>query len=464
MGLPAIVGDLWHFFVSSIEHRHSTRAFGHNSYACAHMDELIEPWSQGTDKEAPEELETPDPVQFEFAHSFLGKPRVEAVREYRDLWAEHVHPDFAKCTSVLELLEEKAMQVFVPETWEGIKGLEPLKINFKDDLPDRIKPKTRYINPRLYEAAEKEFKRLRGYFYEESRSPWASCLVMAPKATYPFIRFCGDYVTINRYIATGHFFIPNVRHELEKIINYPIYLDIDLTNAFHQIRLDPDTAEKLSVQTPWGQFQPRFMPEGIGPGSGVLQETVKKIYGDFGDWCILLFDNALILAEDYTDAYVKLEMFIDRSIQFNVKLKFSKTWLGFTEVKFFGYMCRHKSYGLTDDRKKAILDIPFPDSGNKIKKVRMMLGCGVFFSPFIKNYSDLVSHIPDMTKTTFNWDEAMWKYDYRALWESFKLGLQQSCELFYPDYSLEWILRTDASDFGVGGMLIQLYVREDGTV
>jgi hypothetical protein len=138
-----------------------------------------------------------------------------------------------------------------------------------------------------------------------------------------------------------------VRHELEKIINYPIYLDIDLTNAFHQILLDRETTERLPVQTPWGQFQPRFMPEGIGPGSGVLQETVKKIYGDFGDWCILLFDNALLLATDCQDAYAKLEMLIDRSIQFNVKRKFPKTWLGFTEVKFLGYMCRHKSYGLT---------------------------------------------------------------------------------------------------------------------
>jgi hypothetical protein len=132
---------------------------------------------------------------------------------------------------------------------------------------------------------------------------------------------------------------------------------------------------------------------------------------------------------------MKLEMFIDRSIQYNVKLKFSKTWLGFTEVKFFGYMCRHKSYGLIKDRKKAILEIPFPESGNKIKKVRMMLGCGVFFSPSIKNYSDLVSHIPDMTKTTFDWTEANWKRDYRAIWDEFKLGLQKSCELFYPDYN-----------------------------
>jgi hypothetical protein len=46
MGLPAIVGDLWHFFVTSIEHRHSTRAFGHGDYVCAYVDELIEPWAK----------------------------------------------------------------------------------------------------------------------------------------------------------------------------------------------------------------------------------------------------------------------------------------------------------------------------------------------------------------------------------------------------------------------------------
>jgi hypothetical protein len=49
--------------------------------------------------ESPEEREMPDPVQFEFAHSVLGKPRVEAVQEYRDLWAEHVHPSLCSGAS-----------------------------------------------------------------------------------------------------------------------------------------------------------------------------------------------------------------------------------------------------------------------------------------------------------------------------------------------------------------------------
>jgi hypothetical protein len=130
-------------------------------YVCAHADELIEPWAQGIiDKEAPEERETPEPVQFEFVHSFLGKPRVETIQDYRGLWAEHVHSDFMKHTPILELLEGKALQVFVPDSWEGIKGVAPLKINCKPGMQDRLKPKTRYINPRLYEATEKEFKRL----------------------------------------------------------------------------------------------------------------------------------------------------------------------------------------------------------------------------------------------------------------------------------------------------------------
>ena len=129
-----------------------------------------------------------------------------------------------------------------------------------------------------------------------------------------------------------------------------------------------------SVQTPWGQYQPKFMPEGIGPGSGVLQETVRTLFADFSEWAIVIFDNVLILANDYQDAYNKLEIFIDRCILHNVKLKFKKSHLGLTAVDFFGYHCSHKSHSLTEDRKKAILEIPFPDKGNRQKKMRSALG------------------------------------------------------------------------------------------
>jgi hypothetical protein len=85
------------------------------------------------------------------------------------------------------------------------------------------------------------------------------------------------------------------------------------------------------------------------------------------------------------------------------------------------------------------------------------------FTPFIPHYSDLVANLTDMTKAQFNWDEATWKHNYRTQFDNFKEGLQQACAVFYPDYSLNWILRTDASDYGIGSVLLQEYVAADDT-
>ena len=50
------------------------------------------------------------------------------------------------------------------------------------------------------ENAKAEFTRLKNYIYADSNSPIASPLVIAPKATTPFIRLCGNYRKINKYI------------------------------------------------------------------------------------------------------------------------------------------------------------------------------------------------------------------------------------------------------------------------
>ena len=129
-----------------------------------------------------------------------------------------------------------------------------------------------------------------------------------------------------------------------------------------------------------------------------------------------------------------------------------KSWLGFREVNFFGYVCRHKSYQVSPDKKEALGNIPMPTT---TKQARSLLGKGVFFSGFTPRYSDLVAHLTGLTKKTFNWDKTTWKYDYEAEYDAFIKGLQDACELYYPDYSMDWILRTDASEVGVGAVLLQ---------
>jgi hypothetical protein len=109
-----------------------------------------------------------------------------------------------------------------------------------------------------------------------------------------------------------------------------------MTNAFHQMKSAEKTSERLSVVTPWGQFRPLFMPEGVAPASILLQDVMRSIFSDFAEWAIIIFDNILLLANDFHDAYNKLDMFLDRCGERNIVLQMSKSYLGFQEVKFLG--------------------------------------------------------------------------------------------------------------------------------
>ena len=471
LGLPALTGKLFPFMqallskanadtTKKLEKRSSEElnAIDAASKPLASND-LKHPWTKRASEPAEEDKEVELPVNFGDALTFLGKSREEAIQDYEKLLETHVSKELQENTDIINYLMTSALPAFVPKDWTGVKGIPPLKLKWKDTLPARMKPKPRPINPKLWECTEKEFRRLCGYFYEASRSPWASCLVVAPKATPPYIRFCGDYVEVNKHMEVGNYTIPNVKHELAKIINFPLYLDIDLTNAFHQIPLHEETQAKLSIQTPWGQYQPKFMPEGIAPATGILQETVKEIFSDFDDWAIVIFDNMLILCSDPADAYKKLQIVVERCLERNLVLKMAKSHLGYREVEFFGYTCRHKSYEVSVSKKKALADIEFPST---TKKARSLLGKGVFFASFTPNYSTLTGHLTDLTKKTFDWKESTWKHDYRKEFKAFILGLQNACELFYPDYNLDWVLRTDASELGVGAVLLQRFLPDDG--
>jgi hypothetical protein len=125
--------------------------------------------------------------------------------------------------------------------------------------------------------------RLEQYHLLPSKSPYASALVVASKATKPFVRMCGDYRWVNQYILIQHEWIPNVLDSLQKLSGFQYYIDVDLCNAFHQIRLSPQTSDILSILTPCGLMRPKFLPEGVSPASARLfpGHTIPRHFIDF---------------------------------------------------------------------------------------------------------------------------------------------------------------------------------------
>ncbi len=159
----------------------------------------------------------------------------------------HVSAALLSSTDIESLLLHKYRSVFVPDNWRGIQHIEPLHIETLSTLPLSLKPKARPVNPALYANAKMEFDRLKGYFYVDSVYPYASCLVIAPKKTPPYIRICGDYRVINQHIRSSHAPIPHVLNEIMRIAKYKVFVDLDMTNSFQQIPLDSNSQLLLSI-------------------------------------------------------------------------------------------------------------------------------------------------------------------------------------------------------------------------
>jgi phospholipid-translocating ATPase len=107
------------------------------------------------------------------------------------------------------------------------------------------------------------------------------------------------------------------------------------------------------------------------------------------------------------------------------------------------------------------MSLPFPRSQ---KEVQQVMGTAIMFLRFTPGYSTLAKDITDMSSKTFNWDESTWTVNHRESFDKFKLAVSNSLTLHYPDYDLNWILRTDASTTGCGVVLYQEYVAPGGII
>ena len=419
---------------------------------------ILEPWSLPRE-EVPEEVATPYPCSLSddamIIIGYLGDVTEEQAREdYMRQLKEHITPEMIKeVPEILDLMmSDIAVTTFVPGTWEGL-DIPPVDFKIVGILPSSMKAKARPIPHQLLPSAKKEMTRMCQYMYLSSNSPIASPLVIAPKATDPFIRICGDYRPINPFLQIPRETIPIVKNELAKLTNYKYYADLDMTNSFHQIPLSDQASNLLSVSTPWGLFRPRFMPEGVGPASMVLQSIVREIFKDFDEWIVVIFDNFLILAHSYRDVYNKLKMVLERCQQYRMVLKIKKSWIGVTKTTFFGFEIGDGKYGLSQDRKNAIMAMRMPTNA---KEMQSFLGAALFFQSHVPNYSEWAARLYQMTHTSFNWNPETWSFDYVSYFEEFKNVLLKAMFLHFPDFSLDWILRPDASNFAVGAVLFQL--------
>ncbi len=120
-------------------------------------------------------------------------------------------------------------------------------------------------------------------------------------------------------------------------------------------------------------------------------------------------------------------------------------------MRYLGFHLGHGQVHPQIDKTAAIAACPRPKTK---KEVRQFLGLAGYYRRFIPDYSELTSPLTDLTKKEVP-DTVPWTERCQQVFTQVKAALCDGPLLHSPDFSLPFLLQTDASDRGLGAVLTQ---------
>jgi len=115
------------------------------------------------------------------------------------------------------------------------------------------------VTPRKAVLVEKEISELLNLgIIKRSDSPWASPIVLVPKADGS-LRLCTDYCKVNKLTMPDPFPLPCVEDLADQVGCAKYLTKIDMTRGYWQVPLDEYSGPILAFVTPNGHFEWKYI-------------------------------------------------------------------------------------------------------------------------------------------------------------------------------------------------------------
>ena len=282
---------------------------------------------------------------------------------------------------------------------------------------------------------------------EPSRSPFSAPVVLVKKPDGSN-RFCCDYRELNKVTKTDAEPIPDTEALFTKLAKAKYFTKIDLTKGYWQIVVKEEDRHKTAFQTHLGLFQWTRMPFGLVTAPATFARMMRLLH--LGDHSVNFFDDILIHSEEWSDHLQHVSQILSR-LQARLTARPSKIMAGCQELTFLGHSVGRGSLRPQSDKVEQILQIPKPSTK---KQVRALLGLVGYYRKFIPNFAAISAPISDLLAGPFK-RKFVWPDDCQSALELLQSKLASQPVLSLPDLRKPFIVRTDASSTGLGGVLLQ---------
>ncbi|KAG6462530.1 hypothetical protein O3G_MSEX013320 [Manduca sexta] len=330
----------------------------------------------------------------------------------------------------------------------GFTSIIEMEIHLLDSTPVVYRP-YRLSHPERQHVQQMVDQMVQYGIVRESSSPYASPIVLVQKKSGEK-RLCVDYRALNRRTKRDHYPLPRIEELLDQLAGHSLFTTLDLASGYHQIPIAETSKEKTAFVTPDGQYEYNRMPFGLANAPSVFQRVIHKILNKTKvPYVIIYMDDILIPAKTFDEGLVRLEEVLKLLQGAGLTLRMEKCNFFLENIVFLGFEVDKTGIRPGNQKIQAVSMFPTPQSQND---VRRFLGLAGFFRRFVSGFALLAKPLTELLKKDVSWQ---WSKSQQNSFDTLKGVLVERPVLALYNPNAETQVHTDASKFGLGGILLQ---------
>ncbi|GAB1602684.1 hypothetical protein Ahia01_000548300 [Argonauta hians] len=276
---------------------------------------------------------------------------------------------------------------------------------------------------------------------------WVSSIVYVRKKNGK-LRLCLDPKDLNRAIMRCHYKTPTMEELAHKLSGAQHFSKLDAKNGYWSIPLDAESQILTTFHSPFGRFCFQRMPFGLVMSQDVFMQRMdmilEKCPGTIG-----LIDDVIVFGKTKEEHDSNLHRLMEVAQTEGLCFNSEKCAIDQKQINFFGAI--YDKDGIKPDPSKveAIKQLPSPTNVTELQKI---LGIITYLAPFIPHLSDLTAPLRDLLKKESDYQ---WTTSHQKTMQKIKDIICKEMSLSYFDPSKDTSIQVDASNKGLGAVLLQ---------
>jgi predicted aspartyl protease len=323
------------------------------------------------------------------------------------------------------------------------------KIQLEQELVYGSTPLYRQSTDELRAMKEYLTEHLQRGFIAASNYPYASPVLFVKKPDGS-LRFCIDYRKLNALTKKDSYPLPRIDELLARVSKAKVFTKLDIRQAFHRIRIDPESEDYTTFKTRYGTYKCKVLPFGLCNGPSTYQRYMNDVLMDYlDDFCMAYLDDILIYSEDPQEHEEHVKKVLRRLQEAGLQADIKKCEFSVERTKYLGYILTTKGLEVDPDKVEPLRNWVRPTTINGVKS---FLGFCGFYRQFIRNFGMIAKPLTILGRPS---EPFIWTPDCQEAFEELKQQLLRIQRIYHHDPELPTKLETDSSDGVIAGVFSQ---------